>query len=65
MQQSRTMQGCYANWTVTLSTEPAEEGEEAIDVPAHVMASIADCFHLAVNCYELGRDLDRLGSRLR
>jgi len=65
MRQSRTMQGCYANWTVTVTTEPPDEGGAAVGVPAQVMTSVWDTFRLAVNCYELGRDMDRVEPRRR
>lgn len=61
MQRSKTVQGCYANWTVTLMTESPDEGDEAIEVPADVVTSVVECFRLAVNGYELGRDVDRRG----
>lgn len=64
MRKSRTMQGAYANWTLTLTTEPVEN-EEPLDVPDTVMKSIADSFGMAVNCYELSREVDRLGSKPR
>lgn len=64
MQASRRMRGGYANWTVTVTTEPVDDGVVEIDVPDDVMAMIEDCFDLAVNRYELGCDVDRLGHRL-
>lgn len=63
MRQTRTMRGAYADWTLTLTTDPVED-EEPIDVPKEVVSAVADCFHMAVNCYELGREVDRLGRRL-
>lgn len=60
MWRSKTIQGCYANWTVMVMTEPPDDGDEAIEVPADVVTPVAECFRLAVDGYELGRDVDRL-----
>ncbi|OZM75308.1 hypothetical protein CFN78_02245 [Amycolatopsis antarctica] len=61
MEQTWAIKGCYANWRLTVTATPPEEPEEE-HAPDCDFQGIADYFSEVVNRYELGRDMDRLGS---
>lgn len=63
VRHSHSMQGSYANWTVTLTADAVDD-EDPIDVPEEVVAAVTDAFDTAVNHYELSRDVERLGRKL-